>query len=48
VRLRAISPEGEYEQTWQASRDLTVVSSALMSESQAVDYVQGILHDSSV
>jgi hypothetical protein len=26
-------PEGEYERTWQASRDLTVVSSASMSES---------------
>jgi hypothetical protein len=32
--LRAISPEGEYERTWQASRDLTVVSSASMSESK--------------
>jgi hypothetical protein len=26
-------PRGEYERTWQASRDLTVVRSASMSES---------------
>jgi hypothetical protein len=34
VPLRAISPEVEYEQTWQASHDLTVVSSASISESK--------------
>jgi hypothetical protein len=34
VPLRAISPEGEYERTWQPSSDLTVVSSASMSETK--------------
>jgi hypothetical protein len=48
VPLRAISPEGEYERTWQASRDLTVVKQCVDERVQAVGYVQGILHDSSV
>jgi hypothetical protein len=41
-------PRGEYERTWQASRDLTVVSSCVDERVQAVGYVRRILHDSSV
>jgi hypothetical protein len=45
--LRAISPEGD-ERTWQASRDFDRRKQCVDERVQAVGYVQGIVHDSSV
>jgi hypothetical protein len=41
-------PRGEYERTWQASRDFDRRKQCVDEGVQAVGYVQGILHDSSV